>query len=134
MKRRLKKLRHKMMRTDDDTRGGRSYSMHEATHDEDSAVIDYRDWYENVYLPWYANWERELNEYKLKMLKYEAAHYHVSNPFGDVDFSNPYPDYSKASYTQSLYDDVDGSKGPKKYQKEYDEWKTSHVTPQTQTY
>jgi len=119
---------------DDDTRGGRSYSMHEATHDEDSAVIDYRDWYENVYLPWYANWERELNEYKLKMLKYEAAHYHVSNPFGDVDFSNPYPDYSKASYTQSLYDDVDGSKGPKKYQKEYDEWKTSIVTPQTQTY
>jgi len=106
-------------------RGGRSYSMYETTHEEeDEEVIDYRDWYDNVYLPWYANWEREMNEYKLKMLKYEAAHYQVSNPFGDISFGNPYPFYSKASYTQSLFDDVDGSKGPKKkYAKEYEDWK-----------
>jgi len=108
-------------------RGGRSYNMYESTHeeeDEDTEVIDYRDWYDNVYLPWYANWEREMNEYKLKMLKYEAAHYQVSNPFGDISFGNPYPFYSKASYAQSLFDDVDGSKGPKKkYATEYEDWK-----------
>merc|ERR1711942_173179 len=110
-------------------RGGRSYNMYETFHeeedeDEDTEVIDYRDWYDNVYLPWYANWEREMNEYKLKMLKYEAAHYQVSNPFGDISFGNPYPFYSKASYTQSLFDDVDGSKGPKKkYATEYEDWK-----------
>ena len=112
-------------------RGGRSYSMYETMEeDEDTAVVDYRDWYDNMYLPWYANWEREMNEYKLKMLKYEAAHYQVSNPFGDVTFGNPYPFYSEASYRQSLYDDVKKSKGPKvKYQKEYDEWKTSSPPP-----
>merc|ERR1711942_597315 len=104
-------------------RGGRSYNMYETTH-EDEDAIDYRDWYDNVYLPWYANWEREMNEYKLKMLKYEAAHYQVSNPFGDVSFGNPYPFYSEASYRQSLFDDVDGSKGPKKkYATEYEDWK-----------
>merc|ERR1711875_100051 len=88
-------------------RGGRSYNMYETTHEEEDEdeVIDYRDWYDNVYLPWYADWEREMNEYKLKMLKYEAAHYQVSNPFGDISFGNPYPFYSKASYTQSLFDD-----------------------------
>jgi len=115
---------------DNAIRGGRSYNMYETTHeeedeDEDTEVIDYRDWYDNVYLPWYANWEREMNEYKLKMLKYEAAHYQVSNPFGDISFGNPYPFYSKSSYKQSLFDDVDGSKGPKKkYAKEYEDWKS----------
>ena len=113
---------------DNAIRGGRSYNMYETIHeeeDEDAEVIDYRDWYDNVYLPWYANWEREMNEYKLKMLKYEAAHYQVSNPFGDVSFGNPYPFYSEASYRQSLFDDVDGSKGPKKkYATEYEDWKT----------
>jgi len=110
-------------------RGGRSYAMSEADHEDehdDTEVIDYRDWYDNVYLPWYANWEREMMEYKLKMLKYEAAHYQVSNPFGDVTFGNPYPFYSKAAYMQSLFDDVDGSKGPKvKYATEYQDWKDS---------
>merc|ERR1712002_690079 len=108
-------------------RGGRSFAMSEADHEDehdDTEVIDYRDWYDNVYLPWYANWEREMMEYKLKMLKYEASHYQVSNPFGDVTFGNPYPFYSKAAYMQSLFDDVDGSKGPKvKYAAEYEKWK-----------
>merc|ERR1712034_143174 len=64
-------------------------------------VVDYRVWYEETYLPWYEEFERQQEVYEYEMMMYEVAQMRQlvpSNPFGDVSFGNPYPLYSKASY------------------------------------
>merc|ERR1711970_683629 len=90
-------------------------------------VVDYRDWYENTYLPWYEQWDQKMAEYKLQMMAYEAAQYQQlvpSNPFGPVSFGNPYPFYSKSAYKQSLFDDVAGSADPAvTYKDDFEDWK-----------
>ena len=87
--------------------------------------MDYRDWYENTYIPWYQGWERKKAAYEFKMIMYEAFRQGVpSNPFGQVSFGNPYPFYSKASYMQSLYTSVQDSSSPQAtYMKQYKAWR-----------
>merc|ERR1712179_843468 len=100
---------------------------HEEEEEEEEVVVDYRDWYENTYLPWYEQWDRKMAEYKLQMMAYEAAQCQQlvpSNPFGPVSFGNPYPFYSKSAYKQSLFDDVAGSADPSvTYKDDFEDWK-----------
>jgi len=95
--------------------------------EEEEVVVDYRDWYENTYLPWYEQWDQKMAEYKLQMMAYETAQYQQlvpSNPFGPVSFGNPYPFYSKSAYKQSLFDDVAGSADPAvTYKDDFEDWK-----------
>jgi len=102
----------------------RSYETDPTHEEEDEVVVDYSDWYENTYLPWYEKWDKQMNEYKLQMMMYEAAQYKKfvpKNPFGDVSFGNPFPFYSKTAYKQSLFDDVNGVADPSvTYKTEYD--------------
>jgi len=111
-------------------RSYRAYLGADPTHEEEEeeeVVVDYRDWYENTYLPWYEQWDQKMAEYKLQMMAYEAAQYQQlvpSNPFGPVSFGNPYPFYSKSAYKQSLFDDVAGSADPAvTYKDFFEDWK-----------
>merc|ERR1712114_47030 len=92
-------------------------------------VVDYRVWYEETYLPWYEEFERQQEVYEYEMMMYEVAQMRQlvpSNPFGDVSFGNPYPLYSKASYMQSLFDSVSGSAAPETtYSSQFVDWKKS---------
>merc|ERR1719392_232799 len=75
---------------------GRAPAVSEAVEPE---VVDYRVWYEETYLPWYEEFERQQEVYEYELMMYEVAQMRQlvpSNPFGDVSFGNPYPLYSKA--------------------------------------
>merc|ERR1711970_497087 len=114
-------------------RGQRSYETDPTHEEEDDVVVDYRDWYENTYLPWYGTWDKQMNEYNLQMMMYEAAQYKKfvpKNPFGDVSFGNPFPFYSKTAYKQSLFDNVQGSDDAAvTYASQFSTWQTT--TPST---
>merc|ERR1711970_56587 len=114
-------------------RGQRSYETDPTHEEEDDVVVDYRDWYENTYLPWYETWDKRMNEYNLQMMMYEAAQYRKfvpKNPFGDVSFGNPFPFYSKTAYKQSLFDNVQGSDDAAvTYASQFSTWQTT--TPST---
>merc|ERR1712002_1064143 len=104
-------------------RGQRSYETDST--DDDDAVVDYRDWYENTYLPWYETWDQQMKEYNLQMMMYEAAQYKKfvpKNPFGEVSFGNPFPFYSKTAYKQSLFDDVKDVDWRQLCGSDYDAW------------
>merc|ERR1712055_92449 len=93
--------------------------------EEEEVVVDYRDWYENTYLPWYETWDQQMKEYNLQMMMYEAAQYKKfvpKNPFGEVSFGNPFPFYSKTAYKQSLFDDVKDIDVAPLYKSQYDAW------------
>merc|ERR1712126_80282 len=103
---------------------GRAPAVSEAVEPE---VVDYRVWYEETYLPWYEEFERQQEVYEYELMMYEVAQMRQlvpSNPFGDVSFGNPYPLYSKASYMQSLFDSVSGGAAPETtYNSQFVEWK-----------
>jgi len=107
-------------------RGQRSYVESDPTHEEEEeVVVDYRDWYENTYLPWYETWDQQMKEYNLQMMMYEAAQYKKfvpKNPFGEVSFGNPFPFYSKTAYKQSLFDDVKDIDVAPLYKSQYEAW------------
>jgi len=108
-------------------RGQRSYETDPTHEEEDDVVVDYRDWYENTYLPWFEKWDKQMKEYNLQMMMYEAAKYKKfvpKNPFGDVSFGNPFPFYSKTAYKQSLFDDVSGAANlAVTYEAQYEDYK-----------
>jgi len=112
-------------------RGQRSYVESDPTHEEEEeVVVDYRDWYENTYLPWYETWDQQMKEYNLQMMMYEAAQYKKfvpKNPFGEVSFGNPFPFYSKTAYKQSLFDDVKDIDVAPLYKSQYEAWKAANT-------
>merc|ERR1711911_506242 len=112
-------------------RGQRSYVESDPSHEEEEeVVVDYRDWYENTYLPWYETWDQQMKEYNLQMMMYEAAQYKKfvpKNPFGEVSFGNPFPFYSKTAYKQSLFDDVKDIDVAPLYKSQYEAWKAANT-------
>merc|ERR1719308_609727 len=75
---------------------------------ETPADQKYAKWYNKVYLPWYRNYQKQMNEYYLKLAKYEMDVYYANlptNPFGDVANSkNKFYGYSKNAYNNFLHE------------------------------
>jgi len=91
----------------------------------EQAAIDYQEWYEGTYVPWYHDYQMQMMQYEQAMMLYEAAQMRQlvpSNPFGDVAFGNPFPFYSKTNYMQSLFTDVKGLDPQATYKEPYNKW------------
>merc|ERR1719228_2118633 len=61
-------------------------------YEAEQAAIDYQEWYEGTYVPWYQDYQIQMMQYEHAMMLYEAARMRQlvpSNPFGDVAFGNP---------------------------------------------
>jgi len=94
-------------------------------YEAEQAAIDYQEWYEGTYVPWYQDYQMQMMEYEYAMMLYEAAKMRQlvpSNPFGDVAFGNPFPFYSKTNYMQSLHTDVKGLNPQATYAEAYNKW------------
>jgi len=102
--------------------------VHDEVHKDGDALQsaqDYADWYNTQYLPWYEHYAYQMQLYQQAMIAYEAAQLRTLvpfNPFGDVDFGNPFPFYSKTNYMQSLHDDVAGLDPQETYREPYEKW------------
>merc|ERR1712129_403235 len=97
-----------------------------AAHEAGQAALDYEEWYNNTYLPWYHDYQRQMADYQQAMMAYEDAQMRAlvpKNPFGDVGFGNPFPFYSKNAYINSLYEDVQDQDPREQYSEEYGKWK-----------
>jgi len=100
-------------------------------YEAEQAAIDYQEWYEGTYVPWYHDYQMQMMQYEQAMMMYEAARMRQlvpSNPFGDVAFGNPFPFYSKTNYMQSLHTDVAGLDPQATYAEQYSKWKCERLS------
>jgi len=105
--------------------------------DGDATAVDkkYAKWYNNVYLPWYRNYQKQMNEYYLKLAKYEMDVYYANlptNPFGDVANSkNKFYGYSKNAYNNFLHEEVKGLDPESIHKEAFDKWKCERTSTST---
>jgi len=102
---------------------------------ETPADQKYAKWYNKVYLPWYRNYQKQMNEYYLKLAKYEMDVYYANlptNPFGDVANSkNDFYKYSKNAYNNFLHEQVKGLDPESIHKEAFDKWKCERTSTST---
>jgi len=114
-------------------KNGRNKRKRRSTRGHETAADnEYSKWYNEVYIPWYRQYQKEMNEYYLKLAKYEMDLYKAnlpSNPFGGVnEGKNKFYKYSKSAYGNFLHEQVRGLDPETIHKEAFDKWKCERTS------